>query len=111
VRKTVLREIRVLKEFKNENIVRLLQVFREDEKLFLVFEYVERTVLEELETSPEGIQLERIKEIAYQILKALQFLHSHNIIHRDVKPENLLVSSNGQLKVCDFGFARSLQGN
>jgi len=65
VRKTVLREIRVLKEFKNENIVRLLQVFREDEKLFLVFEYVERTVLEELETSPEGIPLERIKEIAY----------------------------------------------
>lgn len=106
-----MREIRVLKEFKNENIVRLLQVFREDEKLFLVFEYVERTVLEELETSPEGIPLDRIKEIAYQILKALQFLHSHSIIHRDVKPENLLVSSNGLLKVCDFGFARSLQGN
>ena len=111
MKKTVLREIRVLKEFKNENIVRLLQVFREDEKLFLVFEYVEKTVLEELETSPEGIPFERIKEIAYQILKALQFLHSHNIIHRDVKPENLLVSSNGLLKVCDFGFARSLQGN
>ena len=43
------------------------------------------------------------------MLQALEFLHSHEIIHRDVKPENLLVSANGLLKVCDFGFARSLQ--
>ena len=55
MRKTVLREIRVLKDFKNDNIVRLLQVFREEDKLFLVFEYVEKTVLEELEQSPEGL--------------------------------------------------------
>lgn len=58
MRKTVLREIRVLKHFKHENIVRLLQVFREEEKLYLVFEYVERTVLEELESCPDGIPLD-----------------------------------------------------
>jgi cyclin-dependent kinase-like len=92
VRKTVLREIRVLKLFKHENIVRLLQVFREEEKLYLVFEYVERTVLEELESSPDGIPLEKLKSITYQMVKALDFLHSHDIVHRDVKPENLLVN-------------------
>lgn len=54
----MLREIRVLKHFKHENIVRLLQVFREEEKLYLVFEYVERTVLEELESCPDGIPLD-----------------------------------------------------
>jgi len=88
----VLREIRVLKLFKHENIVRLLQVFREEEKLYLVFEYVERTVLEELESSPDGIPLEKLKSITYQMVKALDFLHSHDIVHRDVKPENLLVN-------------------
>ena len=51
----MLREIKVLKDFQHDNIVRLLQVFREEEKLFLVFEYVERTVLEELELQPEGL--------------------------------------------------------
>jgi cyclin-dependent kinase-like len=45
----------------------------------------------------------------FQILLATNYLHNHNIIHRDVKPENLLLSANGVLKVCDFGFARSLQ--
>lgn len=92
MRKTVLREIRVLKLFKHDNIVRLLQVFREEEKLYLVFEYVERTVLEELESSPDGIPLEKLKSITYQMVKALEFLHSHDIVHRDVKPENLLVN-------------------
>jgi cyclin-dependent kinase-like len=101
----------VLKHFRNQNIVRLLQVFREEEKLFLVFEYVERTVLEELERSPDGLPLEKLKEMAYQMLLALDFLHSNEIIHRDVKPENLLVNASGLLKVCDFGFARSLHPN
>jgi cyclin-dependent kinase-like len=72
--------------------VKLLQVFREEERLFLVFEFVERTLLEELETSPEGLPIDKLKYLTYQMLKALYFMHSHDLIHRDVKPENLLVS-------------------
>jgi cyclin-dependent kinase-like len=48
-----------------------------------------------------------LKEITYQMLLALDFMHSQSLIHRDVKPENLLVSAIGLLKVCDFGFART----
>lgn len=46
--------------------------------------------------------------IIYQLLKAIQFCHFQNVIHRDVKPENILLTNEGVLKLCDFGFARTL---
>lgn len=101
----------MLKDYPHENIVKLIQVFREEDKLFLVFEYVERTVLELLEHTPEGLPLQILKEITYQMLLAIDFMHTQELIHRDVKPENLLISSNGLLKVCDFGFARTTLKN
>jgi cyclin-dependent kinase-like len=65
VRKTVLREIRVLKDFRHPNIIRLLQVFRDKGKLYLVFEFMERTVLEELDLSPTGLPPSQIKEMLF----------------------------------------------
>ena len=71
----MLREIRTLKQHSHPNIVRLLQVFREEERLMLVFEFVERTVLEELERHSSGLPGLQVKEIMFQSLKALSFLH------------------------------------
>ena len=68
VRKTMMREIKVLKEFRHVNIVNLRDVFREKGKLFLIFDYVEKTLLEELQSSPSGLEMQKIKEIIYQIL-------------------------------------------
>lgn len=108
VKKTALREIKVLKQLKHENIVSLLEVFRVKGKLYLVFEFVEKTILEEIEKNPEGLDPAAIKRLMWQLVRAIHFCHQHNIIHRDIKPENLLVSRNGVLKLCDFGFARPL---
>jgi len=55
-----------------------------------------------------GIEPLEAKKIIWQMLKACDFMHSHNIVHRDFKPENMLLSRNGVLKICDFGFARQL---
>ncbi|TMW57594.1 hypothetical protein Poli38472_003519 [Pythium oligandrum] len=110
VKKTALREIKVLKQLRHENIVSLLEVFRVKGKLYLVFEYVEKTILEEIEKNPEGLDPAHIKRLMWQLVRAIHFCHQHNIIHRDIKPENLLVSRNGVLKLCDFGFARPLAG-
>ena len=106
MRKTALREIRVLKQLKHDNIVNLGHVFRDDDRICLVFEHVERTVLQDIDDCPNGLRTEAVKSIMFQMIKAIAFMHSHEVLHRDIKPENLLLSHNGVLKLCDFGFAR-----
>eukprot|EP00128_Syssomonas_multiformis_P008355 Colp12_sorted_trinity150504_noHs@25989 len=110
IRKIALREVRMLKQLKHGNLVNLLEVFRRKRKLHLVFEFIDRTVLDELDINPNGLDEKTVKKIINQVLKAVHFCHSHNIIHRDVKPENILVTKNHVVKLCDFGFARSLGG-
>jgi cyclin-dependent kinase-like len=108
VRKTSLREVRVLKQLRHDNIITLLEVFRRKGKLYLVFEYVEKTILEVLEKRPNGLEDVEVKKYIYQLIRGVEYCHSHNIIHRDIKPENILISKNGALKLCDFGFARTM---
>ena len=75
-----------------------------------MFEQLNRTILDELQGRSDlsGIEPLEAKKIIWQMLKACDFMHSHNIVHRDFKPENMLLSRNGVLKICDFGFARQL---
>ncbi|KAM6949244.1 cyclin-dependent kinase-like 1 [Aplochiton taeniatus] len=108
VKKIALREIRMLKQLHHDNLVNLLEVWKKRRRWYLVFEFVERTVLDELEQHPTGLDLNRTRRYLYQILRATAFCHLHNIIHRDIKPENILVSQGGVVKLCDFGFARSM---
>lgn len=75
-----------------------------------VFEYVDRTLLEDLERHPNGMDPLDVKKVMWQLVRSIEFCHAHNVIHRDIKPENLLISKNGCLKLCDFGFARTLAG-
>ena len=111
IKKIALREVKALKNLKNENIVKFKEAFRRDKKLNIVFEFVEKTVLEDIERSSDGLGKKLIKSYIYQILKGLRYLHSLGIIHRDIKPENLLVDEKGVLKLCDFGFARKINKN
>jgi cyclin-dependent kinase-like len=111
VKKTAFREVRILNMLKHLNIVSLLEVHYLREKVYLVFEYIESTVLERIQNSSEGLDSTEVKKILYQLLLSLNHCHSLSIIHRDIKPENLLLSSKGILKLCDFGFARTLKPN
>ena len=75
-------------------------------KLYLVFEYVERNLLQVLESRPGGLHPAKVRLFTWQLVKAIAACHGRGVAHRDVKPENILVSRDGEtLKLCDFGFA------
>jgi len=108
VRKTTLREVKILRMLKHENIVELREAFRRKGKLYLVFEYVEKNLLEILEQQPSGLPPELVRRYIYQLCRAINWCHEHDVVHRDIKPENLLINPDHSLKLCDFGFARTV---
>ena len=110
VKKTTLREVKLLRMLRSQpNIVHLHDAFRRRGKLYLVFEYVERNLLEVLEEHPDGLGAEMVRRLVFQLCVAIEWCHRNRVIHRDIKPENLLVNpADKSLKLCDFGFARTV---
>ena len=111
VQKTMKRELAMLQMLRHENVVEFQEAFVSKGNFFLVFEYVEKNLLEVLEESPKGLSPKLIRSFVFQMCKAVSYLHKNNMIHRDVKPENLLIDENFNLKLCDFGFARKIKLN
>ncbi|KAM4536999.1 uncharacterized protein PAE49_021404 [Odontesthes bonariensis] len=108
VKKIALREIKLLRQLRHDNLVNLLEVWKRRRRWYLVFEFVDRTLLDDLEQNPSGLDLTTSRQYLYQILRATDFCHQQNVIHRDIKPENILISQGGVVKLCDFGFARTM---
>jgi len=102
------RELRALRRLQHENLVNMLEFTRKRRRLYIIFEFVDGNVLDYLESTPNRQICPVIaQEIIWQLLRALEFMHQHRMIHRDVKPENVLYSrEHGVAKLCDFGFAR-----
>ena len=106
---TALREISILRELKHPNIVQLKDVVCTENKLFLIFEFLEIDLRKYLVSlSPEEyLDSDLIKSFLYQILEGVAYCHSKKILHRDLKPQNLLLDQTGRLKIADFGLARA----
>jgi len=104
---TAIREISILKELQHCNIVRLHDVIHTDKKLTLVFEFLEEDLKKFLDRSPEGLNEHTIKRLLFQLLKGVQFCHERRVLHRDLKPQNLLINTKMELKLADFGLARA----
>lgn len=106
---TAIREISLMKELKHENIVSLYDVIHTENKLMLVFEYMDRDLKKYMDLRGDRGQLDyvTIKSFMQQLLRGIAFCHDNRVLHRDLKPQNLLINNKGQLKLADFGLARA----
>ncbi|KAJ7427455.1 Cyclin-dependent kinase 3 [Willisornis vidua] len=105
---TAIREISLLKELKHPNIVRLLDVIHNQKKLYIVFEYLSQDLKKYMDScQSQGLPLSLVKNYLFQLLQGVSFCHSHRVIHRDLKPQNLLINEAGAIKLADFGLARA----
>jgi cyclin-dependent kinase len=107
---TAIREISLLKELKDDNVVRLLDIVHADQKLYLVFEFLDVDLKRYIETGNQDgkpITPPIVKKFTHQLNLGLLYCHSHRILHRDLKPQNLLIDQRDNLKLADFGLARA----
>jgi len=105
---TTIREIGLLKELKHPNIVSIQDVISHKQELILVFEFVQQDLKQFLSNrDKKPLHAVSIKSLLYQLIKGIEHCHKNKVLHRDLKPQNLLVSREGMLKICDFGLARA----
>lgn len=96
---TAIREISLLKELQHPNIVRLYDVVHTERKLTLVFEFLDQDLKKYLDICDSGLGLPIMKSFLYQLVTGVAYCHHHRVLHRDLKPPNLLINREGQLKV------------
>jgi serine/threonine protein kinase len=104
---TALREISLLRELTHENVVELKNCVQEDGKLYLVFEFLDKDLKKYMESVTGMLPPNLVKSYLFQICRGMAFCHARGVMHRDLKPQNLLVDREGRLKLADFGLARA----
>ncbi|XP_029081565.1 cyclin-dependent kinase 15 [Monodon monoceros] len=104
---TAIREASLLKGLKHANIVLLHDIIHTKETLTFVFEYMHTDLAQYMSQHPGGLHPHNVRLFMFQLLRGLAYIHHQHVLHRDLKPQNLLISHLGELKVADFGLARA----
>jgi len=115
---TAIREIKILKELNHKNVVKIKEVVIGSEpddlnSVYLVFEYMDHDLSGLLDSQgfKNNFREDQLKCYMKQLLEGLRYLHKNNILHRDIKAANLLISNKGILKLADFGLARPISSS
>ena len=105
----LLREPRLLATLDHPNIVAITTAEKQDDVFFIVMEYVQGDTLEAVIGADGALDVDRAVDYSIQIGRAMEYAHGQRVIHRDLRPSNVLVSESGTLKVTDFGTSRFLE--
>ncbi|KAK5974609.1 Serine/threonine-protein kinase ICK, partial [Trichostrongylus colubriformis] len=106
---TALREVKALKKLSHPNIIKLREVIRENDVLYFVFEFMQENLYELMKDRDRYFPESVIRNIIYQILQGLAFMHRNGYFHRDMKPENIMCNGTELVKIADFGLAREVR--
>uniref|UniRef100_A0A3B1JGC4 non-specific serine/threonine protein kinase n=1 Tax=Astyanax mexicanus TaxID=7994 RepID=A0A3B1JGC4_ASTMX len=104
-----LREVKSLKKLNHANVIKLKEVIREHDHLYFVFEYMKENLYQLMKDRTRLFPESAVRNIMFQILQGLAFIHKHGFFHRDLKPENLLCMGPELVKIADFGLAREIR--
>jgi len=104
-----LREVKSLRKLSHTNLIKLKEVIRENNQLFFVFEYMKENLYQLMKNREKLFPETTVRNIIYQILQGLAFMHKTGYFHRDMKPENLLCSGPEIVKIADFGLVREIR--
>src|SRR5438132_7101154 len=102
------REARAVAQLAHPNIVTVIDRGEDEGRQYIVFEFVDGENLKELIERTGPLPVRRVLELGTEIARGLAFAHENGLVHRDVKPQNVLLNGDGQAKVTDFGIARTL---
>ncbi|XP_045709589.1 cyclin-dependent kinase 16-like [Phyllostomus hastatus] len=104
---TAIWEMSLLKDLKHANIITLLDIIHMENSLTLVFEYLDKDLQQYLDDCGSIINMHNVKLFLFQLLRGLAYCHRKKVLHRDLNPQNLLINRRGELKLADFGLART----
>nr|CAB3229411.1 cyclin-dependent kinase 18 [Phallusia mammillata] len=104
---TAIREVSLLKDLKQANIVTLHDIVHTEKSLTLVFEYLDRDLKQYMDNCGNILSMQNVRLFLFQLLRGISYCHKRRVLHRDLKPQNLLINDKGELKLADFGLARA----
>jgi eukaryotic-like serine/threonine-protein kinase len=105
------REATLMLDLRSEHIVQVYDHFKENSSYFIAMEYVDGISLEKLIEDKRHLSNDAAILILFEVCKAIKYAHDRGVIHRDIKPANILISREGEVKLGDFGIAKSMEKN
>lgn len=110
-RELLFNEVVIMRDYKHPNIVEMYDSFLVGDELWVVMEFLEGGALTDIVTHTGRMQEEQVAYVCQAILKALAFLHSQGVIHRDIKSDSILLTHDGNVKLSDFGFCAQISSD